>query len=89
LGLCLLAATLTSGSGCLYGLHAIEPPPPEVHTRWHFGTPSHPYSLEVLARELAVVASHVEVAEDVPAPPSTQPGEWDFLKPVSRLKPVR
>jgi hypothetical protein len=57
---------------------------------WHFGSPSHPYSLRVLERELAVVASHVEVVDDGPAPPpESRPGEWDFLKPVSRLKPAR
>ena len=57
---------------------------------WHFGSPSHPYSLEVLARELAEVASHVEVVEEgTPPPPAAEPGEWDFLKPMSRLKPAR
>jgi hypothetical protein len=56
---------------------------------YHFGSPSHPYSLETLARELAVVASRVEVVEDGPPLPAEQPGEWDFLKPVSRLKPAR
>ncbi len=55
---------------------------------WHFGSPSHPYSLRMMARELAVVASHVEVVEDgPPPPPEMRSGEWDFLKPVSRLKP--
>ncbi len=57
---------------------------------WHFGSPSHPYSLRLLARELAVVASHVEVVDDGPAPlPDSRPAEWDFLKPVSRLKAER
>jgi hypothetical protein len=57
---------------------------------WHFGSPSHPYSLRVLARELAEVSSHVQVVDDGPAPPPVSyPGEWDFLKPVSRLKPAR
>jgi hypothetical protein len=56
---------------------------------YHFGSPSHPYSLEMLARELAVVASHVEVVEDGPVVPAEHMGEWDFLKPVSRLKPAR
>ncbi|HZT81346.1 MAG TPA: hypothetical protein VFA26_14045 [Gemmataceae bacterium] len=32
---------------------------------WHFGSPTHPYTLEVLARELAAVAASVPV----PAPP--------------------
>jgi hypothetical protein len=57
---------------------------------YHFGSPSHPYSLQMLARELAVVSSHVVVVEDGPALPTAESlGEWDFLKPVSRLKPVR
>jgi hypothetical protein len=60
---------------------------------YHFGTPSHPETLRVLGEELAVAASHVQVVEDVPgsAPVPAQPaerGEWDFLKPVSRLKPA-
>ena len=55
---------------------------------YHFGTPSHPYSVELLTHELAEVASHVAVVEDGPPPPPSE-GEWDFLKPVSRLKPVR
>ncbi|HKI33922.1 MAG TPA: hypothetical protein VKA46_18860 [Gemmataceae bacterium] len=59
--------------------------------RWHFGSPSHPQSVEMLTRELAVVASQVEVVEEAaaPPPPPSHPGEWDFLKPVSRLKPAR
>jgi hypothetical protein len=57
---------------------------------WHFGTPSHPYSLEVLERELTDVASHVVTVDDGPAPPpASRSGEWDFLKPVSRLKPAQ
>jgi hypothetical protein len=57
---------------------------------WHFGSPSHPYTLRVLAHELSEVSSHVQVVDDGPAPPpASYPGEWDFLKPVSRLKPAR
>jgi hypothetical protein len=55
---------------------------------YHFGSPSHPYSLEMLSRELAEVASHVAVVEDGPPPPPAT-GEWDFLKPVARLKTER
>jgi hypothetical protein len=55
---------------------------------YHFGTPSHPYSVELLTHELGEVASRVPVVEDGPPPPPAE-GEWDFLKPVSRLKPVR
>jgi len=55
---------------------------------YHFGSPAHPYSIQTLARELAVVAEHVEVKDDGPPPPPAT-GEWDFLKPVAHLKPVR
>jgi hypothetical protein len=60
---------------------------------FHFGSPSHPVTLEVLARELAVIAGQVPAvseagpelpAEVAPIPAPTQ-GEWDFLKPVARL----
>jgi hypothetical protein len=56
---------------------------------YHFGSPSHPYSIELLTRELGEVASHVAVAEEGAPPPPPAEGEWDFLKPVARLKPVR
>ena len=57
---------------------------------YHFGTPSHPYTLEVLSRELVAVAGHVSVAEtDIPAwpegPAPDLPAEWAFLRPVARL----
>jgi hypothetical protein len=69
---------------------------------WHFGSPTHQGTRETLARELAEVVSHVPVEEpaDVPATspeaaPTPRPvtpapagprDEWDFLKPVSRLR---
>ena len=71
---------------------------PDVH---HFGSPTHPYTLEMLARELSLVAATVPVVELLPRPlpggeepPTPRPvppqarrttGEWDFLRPVSRL----
>jgi predicted esterase len=61
----------------------------DVH---HFGSPTHQHSLRLLADEMATVASHVQVVEDGPAPPAApagEGGEWDFLKPVSRLKPAK
>jgi hypothetical protein len=64
---------------------------------WHFGSPSHRHTLEILARELAVVAQRVPVVDHPlpplppteptprPAPTSAAPpgprDEWDFLKP--------
>jgi hypothetical protein len=58
---------------------------------FHFGTPSHPWTLDMLARELTVVAGNVSVfapgqtTTSGPSPAPVPRGEWDFLKPVSRL----
>lgn len=68
---------------------------------FHFGSPTHPLTLEVLARELTIVAACVAIPEsskpvpqmDEPLPPprETMPratdrrDEWDFLKPIARL----
>ena len=65
---------------------------------WHFGSPSHPKTLDVLVEELAKVAARVPVVireapawhwgEDAPTPRPITPStagprdEWDFLKPV-------
>ncbi|MBY0525696.1 MAG: hypothetical protein K2R98_19985 [Gemmataceae bacterium] len=75
----------------------------EVDGCWHFGSPTHGYTLGCLARELATVASHVPVVvkqmpkspyeEEAPTPrpvqtePTAERDEWDFLKPVERLNP--
>ncbi len=64
---------------------------------WHFGSPTHPGTLEMLARELAIVAAHVPVYElpgnpgpEAPRPrplgnpPPLRPEErqeWGFLEP--------
>jgi len=69
---------------------------------WHFGTPTHKATLEKLTQELAEVVAQVPVVERVeppapegePAPtprrvvppPAGPRDEWDFLKPVSRIK---
>lgn len=67
------------------------------------GCPSHPFTLQLLAQELAQVAAAVpavpSIEEPPPAPgeeaPTPRPvpppaarsrDEWDFLKPVSRLR---
>ena len=72
---------------------------------WHFGSPSHPRTLHLLAEELSRVATVMSagqpadtsmpaVFDNEPTPrnlnlPSTpERDEWDFLKPVSRLKPA-
>jgi pimeloyl-ACP methyl ester carboxylesterase len=65
---------------------------------WHFGSPSHVITLDILAKELVKVAARVPVVipeappwvpgEDAPTPrPVTAPiagprDEWDFLKPA-------
>jgi hypothetical protein len=36
---------------------------------WHFGSPTHPQTLELLSRELAVVAARVPYVERPPVPP--------------------
>lgn len=64
---------------------------------WHFGSPSHPKTLDVLAEELAKVAGRVPVVikethqwqpgEEAPKPrpvgklPKAPRSDWDFLKP--------
>ena len=69
----------------------------------HYGSPTHPYTVELLAKELAEVASRVPVIDARPAadptleqgpPPraakareAMRPDEWDFLKPRSPLEP--
>lgn len=69
---------------------------------YHFGSPTHPYTLQLMTRELAVVAAAVPVAAARPHPmptvqeeptprPITEPDptvrdEWDFLKPATTLR---
>ena len=65
---------------------------------WHLGTPTHPVTLEILARELATLAGQYPAAEELPAiprsplEPTPRPvtiqvkgprGAWDFLRPAS------
>lgn len=72
----------------------------QVRGCWHFGSPSHPFTLQVLAQDLAEIASSVPVpvSPERQMPPWDEPrprklesrkpaprDEWDFLKPVSRL----
>src|SRR5262249_48840378 len=67
---------------------------------WHFGSPCHPRTLQMLDDHLLALAASVPApapdsmkpAEDEPTPHPVMPGaaskkdEWDFLKPVSRLR---
>lgn len=72
----------------------------QVKGVWHFGSPTHPKTLELLERELALVASRVTVVQTVekPNPRDAEPmprimppavrgphDEWDFLKPTTNL----
>ncbi|MFL5245021.1 MAG: hypothetical protein ACJ8FY_23210 [Gemmataceae bacterium] len=72
----------------------------QVKGVWHFGSPTHPKTLELLESELAQVASRVTVVEisEKPRPQDAEPtprvmppavqgprDDWDFLKPVSSL----
>lgn len=73
----------------------------QVRKVGHFGSPTHHYTLETLARELAAVAATVPVVrppepktppEEIPPTPrplTSQPeeprDEWDFLKPAPNL----
>jgi hypothetical protein len=66
---------------------------------WHFGSPTHPQTLQTLARELGLIAARLPVPqseetaaeEQGPSPRllapggSAQRGEWDFLKPIPQL----
>ena len=71
----------------------------QVRGRWHFGSPSHPYTLQVLAQDLAEIASSVPIPVPDPPqmPPSDEPAptprKIESRKPASRdewdfLKPV-
>jgi hypothetical protein len=83
--------------------HAVNVHEPDVG---HFGTPTHPHTLELLTCELLALAGSVpyyvpevaplpELIEEAPTPRPVPPeaprerDEWDFLKPVSRLKRPR
>ena len=62
---------------------------------WHFGSPSHPQTLEVLTNELTDIACRVAFVEygypspDAPhIPISEKPDEWDFLAPNHQVPPL-
>jgi hypothetical protein len=71
--------------------------------RWHFGSPSHPYTLDVLGRELAVVAGRIPFVDPGLAPIEEGPTPrradsqtalkvedgWDFLEPAPLFGPRR
>jgi hypothetical protein len=52
----------------------------QVKGRWHFGSPSHPFTLQVLAQDLAEIASSIPV----PAAPERQMPLWDEQAPRPR-----
>lgn len=70
---------------------------------WHFGSPTHPETLEMFAREMTAIAARLPYQEEAapksayspPTPRNTarhtsfkRDGEWDFLKPVTQLRSV-
>ena len=69
---------------------------------YHFGSPTHPYTIQLLARELTEVASRVPVIDLRPTAAGPEEGppprsaaaratlprdEWDFLKPTPPFSP--
>jgi len=97
---CLMAVNILA-SGCIWNGTWFDNAEnfhlPDV---WHFGSPSHRVTLEVLTRDLALVMHNVcgEPAQIAPSAPNTLPmprpvdgpptvgnAEWDFMKPVARL----
>ena len=71
----------------------------QIKGRWHFGSPSHPFTLQVLAQDLAEIASSVLVPvpaqREMPAwdEPAPRPRKLESRKPAARdewdfLKPV-
>jgi hypothetical protein len=93
---------LASGSMKAYGVREYAENVRLPEDTWHFGSPTHPYTLEKLSEELAALALTVPLREIVrPAQPSDEEAptprpikppsrkssdEWDFLKPVSFLQ---
>jgi hypothetical protein len=52
----------------------------QVIGRWHFGSPTHPFTLQVLAQDLAEIAASIPV----PAAPDRQMPPWDETAPTPR-----
>ena len=52
---------------------------------FHFGSPAHPVTLEVLAREMAIVARHGAPLDAAPAEVTTSDG-WECLRPLPQLE---
>lgn len=65
----------------------------QVTDAFHFGSPTHPATIETLTRELAVIASqsnYVEVEDRAATDlqPASLPKEWEFLTPARSLQPL-
>ncbi len=68
-------------TGCIWnGDHLDDATNLNYDDVWHFGSPSHLQTLQVLAEQLAIVAGRVPVAEPEAAATEEASGEWDFLK---------
>jgi hypothetical protein len=57
----------------------------QVKGRWHFGSPSHPYTLQVLAQDLAEIASSIPI----PVSPDHQMPPWEETAPTPRKLETR
>ncbi len=65
----------------------------QVEDVWHFGSPTHPVSLEVFTRELLAIGLRVPMPREDLAGGHTvlktaSRDEWDFLKPDDPLAPL-
>jgi hypothetical protein len=86
-------------AGCIWN-GAILDRAENIHVTdvWHFGSPTHPRTLEALGRGMAHVADSLPIPESPPRSedlgptprpivvrPRTQRTEWDFLQPVPEV----
>jgi hypothetical protein len=55
---------------------------------WHFGSPTHPHTLETLANELAIVVARVPVPELKDPPPLPTDETAPRPRPVQAMKPA-
>jgi hypothetical protein len=53
-----------------------------VEDVWHFGSPTHPRTLEALARNLVEIASSIPIVEPIPSEPKMDPNTEPTPRPV-------
>ena len=70
-------------SGCIWNGTTMDRADNRHYTNvWHFGSPTHPQTRELLARELAVVAARVRYVEKAPPPPRPQLEQAPLPRPL-------